>query len=253
MLKLYIIFFALIKLGLGLLDPVSVSWLFFVHPKTRFSSPISTFDKTKCSANQEFQGCHGTLIHKGVVLVTKVCLLEQGLFGAKPLPYLITKGMFDDADSDQENFEIGHEQYQILPFKFNDNKWRHLPELVMLRSRQTVQAEPLQIADFVPLAEDLNNDCRIYGWANWGLSWTGEPNEPTYQMFSTPVQIIDNKHCSGFEHDLCIDNSDENICPQVSSPYLEQYLSPYIEQYFKVHILNSTLSPYLEQNLKSIF
>ena len=34
-------------------------------------------------------------------------------------------------------------------------------------------------------------------------------------MFSVPVQIIDTKNCnSGYDHDLCIDNSDENICPQ---------------------------------------
>ena len=34
-------------------------------------------------------------------------------------------------------------------------------------------------------------------------------------MFSVPVQIIDTKNCkSGYDHDLCIDNSDENLCPQ---------------------------------------
>ena len=38
-------------------------------------------------------------------------------------------------------------------------------------------------------------------------------------MYSTPVQIIDNKHCVGYEHDLCIGNLDyfgEYICHQVS-------------------------------------
>ena len=221
MLKLTI-YFALIKLGLGfmdLLDPVSVSWLLFIHPKNRLrSNPIPTFDMSKCSEVKFFQGCHGTLIHKGVVLVTKRCLLEQGLYGAKPKPFLITKGMFDD-NAVKENFEIGHEQFQILPFKFHDNKFKHLPELVMLRSRSSVQAEPLQIADFVPAAEDLNNECRVYGWQT-GPNWN-----KTYGMFSTPVQIINNKHCSGFEHDLCIDNHDETICHQVSSPYLEQNLT----------------------------
>lgn len=222
----FAIYFALIKLGLcfmDLLDPVSVSWLLFIHPKNRLrSNPIPTFDMSKCSEVKFFQGCHGTLIHKGVVLVTKRCLLEQGLFGAKPKPFLLTKGMFDN-NAVQENFEIGHEQFQILPFKFHDNRWKHLPELVMLRSRSSVQAKPLQIADFVPAAEDLNNECKVYGWET-DLQQIG-PNATTYGIFSTPVQIINNKHCSGFEHDLCIDNHDETICPQVSSPYLEQNLT----------------------------
>ena len=52
--------------------------------------------------------------------------------------------------------------------------------------------------------------------AVWGQV---EENKPTYQMYSTPVQIIDNKHCVGYEHDLCIGNLDyfgEYICHQVS-------------------------------------
>ena len=166
MLKLFLFSTLVIKQSHGFLDPTVAPWLFFVHPKTQLSPPISTFDKSQCDYSKpvEFQGCHGTLIHKRVILITKSCLDEQGIFGMEPLPFLLGTGMYDDLDQEHETLEIGPTQYQILPFSFNQ-KFRHLPELVMIRAKQPVEPKytPLPIADFVPLAEDLNNDCRIFG------------------------------------------------------------------------------------------
>ena len=63
------------------------------------------------------------------------------------------------------------------------------------------------------MISDPKNNCRIYGWAVWGNI---NKKYPAYQMFSTPVQIISQKHCKSAQNgDYCISNDNEDICPPV--------------------------------------
>ena len=164
---------------------------------------------------EKFEGCHGVLIRNDIALTTKECFREHG---GEPRSYIFGQGMYDEHTyNENQNLIIGDPNWKILNYKAIDNAEKVYPELALIMLKRQFKVEPLAIADFIPKAEDPDNNCRIYGWAVWGDI---KPNFPSYQMFSTPVQFIHQKHCKGsYYHDLCIDNSDENICPYVSPCY----------------------------------
>ena len=160
---------------------------------------------------EKFEGCHGVLIKNDVALTTKECLVDHG---GGPRSYFFAQGMYDEHSyRETQNFRIGDPIYKILSYKETNNDQKVYPELAVMILNRPFKVEPIAIADFIPEAEDPDNNCRIFGWAVWGDI---KPNFPSYQMFSTPVQFIHPNHCKGsYDHDLCIDNSNEDICPYV--------------------------------------
>ena len=156
------------------------------------------------------------MIENDVALTTTECLRKHG--GGRRT-YFFAQGMYDDLyNRETQQFRIANPIWKILNYKDKEHPENSEPELGAMRLLYPFKVEPVAIADFVPKAEDLDNNCRIYGWAVWGDI---NPNFPSYQMFSTPVQFIHRKYCKGsYYHDLCIDNSNENICPNVNFSFI---------------------------------
>ena len=151
------------------------------------------------------------MINSIVALTTADCVHEHG---GEPRSFVLAQGMYDErVYREHNNHRLGHAHFKYVQFKVVDNAQKIYSDLVLIRLKRAMISSipPLQIAPFVIQPENPDQECRVYGWAVWGPI---QKNHPAYQMFSVPVQIIDNKHCAfSYDHDLCIAH-DETICPQ---------------------------------------
>ena len=159
-------------------------------------------------------GCHGVLIHESIILTLTDCI---DIFDKNSSKYHVKIGDYDSFRFEKSGvIKLAHKPkaLQIKDRKDLNSSIVYNSSLVFITLNETSNInEILEIKQEKPLPEDMENNCKIYGWNVWG-----DINDtyPEYQMFSTSVQLIDPTACKNAHvDDYCISNTDEKICPKV--------------------------------------